>query len=79
MDQEEKQLEKESTAKAGATAAHIAADYYTGGSYEKIRNAPVVGGLAKGAEKAVGNTIAKAPGSKKLGKTAIIFFSYRRS
>ncbi len=70
MDQEEKQLEKESTAKAGATAAHIAADYYTGGSYEKIRNAPVVGGLAKGAEKVVGNTIAKAPGSKKLGKTA---------
>lgn len=74
MDQDEKkvqkQLEKESTAKAGATAAHIAADYYTGGSYEQIRNAPVVGGLAKAAEKKVGKTLANAPGSKNLGKAA---------
>lgn len=74
MDQDEKklekQLEKESTAKAGATAAHIVADYYTGGSYEQIRNAPVVGGIAKGAEKAIGKRIANMPGSKKLGKAA---------
>ena len=70
MDQDEKQLEKESTAKAGATAAHIAADYYTGGSYEKIRNAPVVGGMAKAAEKTVGKTFANTPQGKKLGKAA---------
>lgn len=74
MDQDEKQLEKqlekESTAKAGATAAHIVADYYTGGSYEQIRNAPVVGGIAKGAEKAIGKRISNMPGSKKLGKAA---------
>ena len=74
MDQDEKkvqkQLEKESTAKAGATAAHIAADYYTGGSYEQIRNAPIVGGLAKAAEKQVGKRFANMPGSKNLGKAA---------
>ena len=48
--QAKRQAEKNSTAKAGATAAHIAADYYTGGEYEQIRNAPIVGDLAKKAE-----------------------------
>ena len=70
MDQDEKQLEKESTAKAGATAAHIVADYYTGGSYEKIRNAPVVGGMAKAAENVVGKRLSKLPGAKRYGKAA---------
>ena len=68
--QNEKQLEKESTAKAGAVAAHAVADYYTGGSYEKIRNMPVVGGVAKAAEKQVGKRFANMPGSKRLGKAA---------
>ena len=45
--QAQKQAEKQATAKAGATAAHIVADYYTGGEYEQIRNAPIVGDLAK--------------------------------
>lgn len=72
MDPEKKELEKQSAAKAGATAAHVVADYYTGGSYEKIRNAPIVGDLAKGAEQEIGKKIAKMPGNKNLGKAAKI-------
>lgn len=68
--QTEKQLEKQATAKAGATAAHVAASYYTGGAYEQVRNIPVVGNVAKSAEEKIGETIAKAPGSKRLGKAA---------
>lgn len=68
--QAKRQAEKNSTAKAGATAAHIAADYYTGGEYEQIRNAPIVGDLAKNAEQKVGERVASMPGSKRLGKAA---------
>ena len=68
--QAQKQAEKQSTAKAGATAAHIVADYYTGGEYEQIRNAPIVGDLAKKAERKVGEKVASMPGSKRLGKAA---------
>ena len=68
--QNEKQLEQQATAKAGGTGAHIAADYFTGGAYEKVRNAPVVGKVAKGAEKAIGNAVASSPIGKRLGKTA---------
>ena len=68
--QAQKQAEKRATAKAGATVVHIAADYYTGGEYEQIRNAPVVGDLAKKAEEQVGERVASMPGSKRLGKAA---------
>lgn len=68
--QAQKQAEKQSTAKAGATAAHIAADYYTGGEYEQIRNAPVIGNIAKAAEQKVGERVASMPGAKGLGKAA---------
>ena len=54
----EKKLEKEATAKAGATAAHAAANYYTGGTYEKFRSAPVVGTAVKKAEQKVGKRFA---------------------
>ena len=67
---EKKQIEHDSTAKAGATAAHVVADYYTGGEYEQIRNAPVIGDIAKGAEQIVGEEIADSPGGKRLGKVA---------
>ncbi len=67
---EEKLEEKASTEKLGATAGRAAADYFTGGTYEKFRNAPVIGGLAKGAENTVGKIAAKTPGAKRLGKTA---------
>ena len=73
MDEEkaiEKQEEKAATEKLGATAGRAVADYYTGGKYEQIRNAPVIGGIAKGAENVVGKIAAKAPGSKMLGKQA---------
>ena len=52
--EQKKQEEKQATEKVGATAARAAADYFTGGAYEKVRNAPVVGAVAKGAEKVVG-------------------------
>lgn len=67
---EEKKQEKQATEKVGATAAHLVADYYTGGAYEQVRNAPVVGNIAKVAEKQVGKRVAKLPGTKKLGKVA---------
>ena len=73
MDSEKKikrEQEKAATEKLGATAGRAVADYYTGGKYETIRKAPVVGGLAKGAEKAVGKIAAKSPGSKRAGKFA---------
>ena len=65
-----REQEKAATEKLGATAGRAVADYYTGGKYETIRKAPVVGGLAKGAEKAVGKIAAKSPGSKRAGKFA---------
>ena len=65
MDQDEKreqkQLEKEAANKAGAVGVHVAADYFTGGQYETIRNAPVVGKMAKSAEKGLGKILANAP------------------
>lgn len=53
--------EKESVAaqKTGELAGRGAADAATGGNYEKIRNAPVVGNVAKKAEKKIGSNVAK--------------------
>ena len=65
---DEKKQEKQATEKVGATAAHLVADYYTGGAYEQIRNAPVVGNVAKAAEKQVGKAVAKSPAGKSIGK-----------
>ena len=79
MDQDEKreqkQLEKEAANKAGAVGVHVAADYFTGGQYETVRNAPVVGKMAKSAEKGLGKILANAPTpgpvSKKTQRKAI--------
>ena len=72
MDQDEKreqkQLEKEAANKAGAVGVHVAADYFTGGQYETIRNAPVVGKIAKSAEKGLGKILANAPTPGPLNK-----------
>lgn len=55
-----KEQENVSAQKAGELGARVAADAVTGGEYEKIRNAPVVGNLAKKAENKAGKKIAKA-------------------
>ncbi len=65
-----KQEEKESVEKLGATAGRVAADYFTGGKYEQVRNKPIVGGVLKNAEKKIGKTISNSPGAKKIGSTA---------
>ena len=67
-----KEQENVSAQKAGQTGARVAADALTSGSYEKVRNAPVVGNVAKKAEdkigKKIGNIDKKTGGS--LGKIA---------
>ena len=64
--------EQASAQKAGELAGRAAADYLTGGEYEKIRNAPVVGKAAKKAEEKVGNAVSKADKATggKIGKVA---------
>ncbi len=69
---EKKQERKEAVEKAGQVAARGAADYFTGGAYEKFRNAPVVGEVAQGAEKVVGKAanVANVASLGTLGRTA---------
>ncbi len=64
--------EQASAQKAGELAGRAAADYLTGGEYEKIRNAPVVGAAAKKAEEKVGKAVSKADKATggKIGKVA---------
>ena len=52
---------------AGQVGARLAADYFTGGSYEKIRNMPVVGAVAKKAEKKVGDAVENATKGGNIG------------
>ncbi len=71
-EQIKKKEESKSAEKAGALAGRAAADYFTGGKYESVRNVPVAGAVAKGAEKVVGKAIAtgdKLTG-RRLGKQA---------
>ncbi len=55
-----KEQENVSAQKAGETGSRAALDAITGGEYEKIRKAPIVGNLAKRKEKKVGKRLAKA-------------------
>lgn len=55
-----KEQENISAQKAGTLGARAAADLATGGEYEKLRNAPVVGKMAQKKENKVGNKLAKA-------------------
>ena len=55
-----KRQEQEAVNEVGSLAARGAADYFTGGKYEKIRNAPVVGKAAQGLEKTAGKAVGKA-------------------
>ena len=48
-----KEQENASAQKAGELAGRAAADVFTDGQYEKIRNAPVVGNIEKKAEKSI--------------------------
>lgn len=64
--------EQASAQKAGELAGRAALDYATGGKYEQIRNAPVVGAAAKKAEEKIGDKVGKidkATGGK-IGKIA---------
>ena len=60
-----KEQENVSAQKVGETGARVAADVLSDGQYEKIRNAPVVGKLAKKAEGKIGKKIGKL--DKKTG------------
>lgn len=56
---DEKSLKQRQLEQVGSKGARAAADLATGGAYEKVRNVPVVGNVAKGVE----NTVGKAAGS----------------
>lgn len=56
---DEKSLKQRQLEQVGSKGARAAADLATGGAYEKVRNVPVVGNVAKGVENAAG----KAAGS----------------
>lgn len=69
---EKKQERKEAVEKVGQVAARGAADYFTGGKYEQLRKAPVVGKVAQGAEKVAGKAahIANAASLGTMGRAA---------
>lgn len=66
--EQQKQAENDSSAKAGGMAARGAADVATGGAYEKVRNAPVIGKAAQAAEKHVGKKVGNAANALTRGK-----------
>ena len=71
--EKEKPLDEKLANKAGQVATRAAMDYATGGEYEKIRNKPVVGDVAKGVEKAGGDVVEKGvKTTKKVKKIALI-------
>ena len=76
MDSEEDRIRKQgqtdAAKKTGQIAARGVADYYTGGKYEQIRNAPVVGKVAQGAENTIGKVVGAADklSGRKLGKVS---------
>ena len=65
-----KEQEQQSTEKLGQTVARGAFDYATGGQWEKVRNAPVVGKIAQKAEDKTAKKFAKSPGGKETKKLA---------
>lgn len=65
-----KQQEKEALQEVGETATRGVLDYASGGQWEKVRNTPVVGKVAKKAEEKGGKKLSKSPAGKKLGKFA---------
>ena len=68
----QKEKEKDASGKLGALGARGVADYFTGGKYENIRNAPIVGKVAQKAEKKVGETVSKVDSltGRRIGKKA---------
>lgn len=68
----QEEQEQASAEKAGELAGRAIADYATGGEYEKLRSAPIVGDAAKKAEEKVGKAVGKADKATggKLGKAA---------
>lgn len=65
-----KEQEQQSAEKLGKTASRGAFDYATGGQWEKVRNAPVVGKIAQKAEDKTAKKFAKSPGGKATKKLA---------
>lgn len=59
-----KEQEQQSAEKLGKTVSRGAFDYATGGQWEKVRNAPVVGKIAQKAEDKTAKKFAKSPGGK---------------
>ena len=65
-----KEQEQQSAEKLGKTVSRGAFDYATGGQWEKVRNAPVVGKIAQKAEDKTAKKFAKSPGGKATKKLA---------
>lgn len=65
-----KEQEPQSAEKIGKTVSRGAFDYATGGQWEKVRNAPVVGKIAQKAEDKTAKKFAKSPGGKATKKLA---------
>lgn len=65
-----KEQEPQSAEKLGKTVSRGAFDYATGGQWEKVRNAPVVGKIAQKAEDKTAKKFAKSPGGKETKKLA---------
>ena len=65
-----KEQEPQSAEKLGKTVSRGAFDYATGGQWEKVRNAPVVGKIAQKAEDKTAKKFAKSPGGKATKKLA---------
>lgn len=65
-----KEQEQQSAEKIGKTVSRGAFDYATGGQWEKVRNAPVVGKIAQKAEDKTAKKFAKSPGGKATKKLA---------
>ena len=66
----EKDKENQSSEKLGQVVSRGAFDYATGGQWEKVRNAPVVGKIAQKAEDKTAKKFAKSPGGKATKKLA---------
>ncbi len=66
----EKDKENQSSEKLGQVVSRGAFDYATGGQWEKVRNAPVVGKIAQKAEDKTAKKFAKSPGGKETKKLA---------
>ena len=64
--------QKKAAQELGELAGRAGLDYVTGGNYEKLRNAPVVGKAAQKAEQKIGKTVGKVDTltGGKIGKVA---------